>query len=379
MDVTSLQSYNPFGQPLVKIMAGFEAYRMYEDQKMLKKSFFTPRSDRDSLTNPEEMSTTECMMEYLANLVKEKRRLGPFIHLFANIERLADKEISRVRTMLFRCNFAVEKIDLPEPEGEVVIAQEKVYIPCKEHPDYNFIGRILGPRGMTAKQLERETGCKIMVRGRGSMRDHRKEEENRGKPKWEHLDDDLHVLIQCEDTPNRVYLKLKNGVEQINKLLVPNREGIDDLKRSQLLELAIINGTYRSMKQPLPGPQLIAPVALVSPIRQPTTAIPTQPIFVSPADSPITPSSSIGSAPAMNSFMQSPNIDYNVLMNQLSFDTALASFSMGGENQSHTSTFPSATSLINTAPLPDPLQSYLVDPSIITPPASISSDRHTNI
>lgn len=69
----------------------------------------------------------------------------------------------------------------------------------------------------------------------------------------------------------------------------------------------------------LAGPQLIAPVALVSPIRQPTTAIPTQPIFVSPADSPITPSSSIGSAPAMNSFMQSPNIDYNVLMKLVAF------------------------------------------------------------
>ena len=33
------------------------------------------------------------------------------------------------------------------------------------------MGRILGPRGMTAKQLEQETGCKIMVRGKGSMRD----------------------------------------------------------------------------------------------------------------------------------------------------------------------------------------------------------------
>jgi hypothetical protein len=33
------------------------------------------------------------------------------------------------------------------------------------------VGRILGPRGMTAKQLEQETGCKIMVRGKGSMRD----------------------------------------------------------------------------------------------------------------------------------------------------------------------------------------------------------------
>jgi hypothetical protein len=32
----------------------------------------------------------------------------------------------------------------------------------------------LGPRGMTAKQLEADTGCKIMVRGRGSMRDKQK-------------------------------------------------------------------------------------------------------------------------------------------------------------------------------------------------------------
>lgn len=39
---------------------------------------------------------------------------------------------------------------------------------------FNFVGRILGPRGMTAKQLEQETGCKIMVRGKGSMRDKKK-------------------------------------------------------------------------------------------------------------------------------------------------------------------------------------------------------------
>lgn len=39
---------------------------------------------------------------------------------------------------------------------------------------FNFVGRILGPRGMTAKQLEHETGCKIMIRGRGSLRDDKK-------------------------------------------------------------------------------------------------------------------------------------------------------------------------------------------------------------
>lgn len=45
---------------------------------------------------------------------------------------------------------------------------------------------------------------------------------NRGKPNWEHLDDELHVLVQCEDTPNRAYTKLKAAVEQIKKLLIPS-------------------------------------------------------------------------------------------------------------------------------------------------------------
>ena len=43
---------------------------------------------------------------------------------------------------------------------------------------YNFVGRLLGPRGLTAKQLEQETKCKIMVRGKGSMRDKKKVSSN---------------------------------------------------------------------------------------------------------------------------------------------------------------------------------------------------------
>ena len=86
---------------------------------------------------------------------------------------------------------------------------------------FNFVGRILGPRGMTAKQLEQETGCKIMVRGKGSMRDKAKEDQMKGKPNWEHLNDELHVLITVEDTKNRAEVKLKRAVEEIKRLLVP--------------------------------------------------------------------------------------------------------------------------------------------------------------
>jgi protein quaking len=47
------------------------------------------------------------------------------------------------------------------------------------------------------------------------------EDANRGKPNWEHLADDLHVLITVEDTENRAKLKLQRAVDEVQKLLVP--------------------------------------------------------------------------------------------------------------------------------------------------------------
>ncbi len=47
------------------------------------------------------------------------------------------------------------------------------------------------------------------------------EEQNRGKPNWEHLNEDLHVLITVEEAQNRAEIKLKRAVEEVNKLLVP--------------------------------------------------------------------------------------------------------------------------------------------------------------
>ncbi|KAJ8961636.1 hypothetical protein NQ314_005888, partial [Rhamnusium bicolor] len=71
------------------------------------------------------------------------------------------------------------------------------------------------------------------------------EDQNRGKPNWEHLSDELHVLLTVEDTENRAQVKLQRAVEEVKKLLVPQADGEDELKKRQLMELAIINGTYR--------------------------------------------------------------------------------------------------------------------------------------
>ncbi|XP_050721624.1 protein held out wings-like isoform X7 [Eriocheir sinensis] len=225
-------------------------------------------------------NTTSSIADYLAQLLKDKKQLAAFPSVFLHVERLLDEEINKVRASLFQINGGQkEPLSLPEPIGPPVTLNDKVYVPVKDHPEFNFVGRILGPRGMTAKQLEQETGCKIMVRGKGSMRDKKKQEEqNRGKPNWEHLNEELHVLISVEDSENRAKLKIQRALEEIRKLLVPSADGEDELKKRQLMELAIINGTYRDSSKieglgPLTGevPRLLTPgMTLQSPMRTTT-------------------------------------------------------------------------------------------------------------
>ncbi|XP_067675223.1 protein quaking-A-like isoform X1 [Haliotis asinina] len=197
-------------------------------------------------TNKDERNTPE----YLAQLLKDKKQIQALPNVFVHAEKLLDEEINRVRVALFHHKGNRDPLDLPEPVGPVVTLTEKLFVPAKDHPDFNFVGRILGPRGMTAKELEQYTGCKIMVRGKGSMRDKKKEEANRGKANWEHLNEELHVLITVEDARKRAEIKMKKAVDEVKKLLVPAPDGEDDLKKRQLMELAIINGTYRDTTKP---------------------------------------------------------------------------------------------------------------------------------
>ena len=242
-------------------------------------------------TPPSQVDTNSA--EYLTQLLKDKKQISAFPNVFLHLERLLDNEISRVRGQMFYTDKEKSPLDLPEASGPKVTLSEKVFVPVKEHPDFNFVGRILGPRGMTAKQLEQDTGCKIMVRGKGSMRDRKKEEQNRGKPNWEHLNEDLHVLITVEDSRGRAEKRLARAVDEVKKLLAPSPDGEDDLKKRQLMELAIINGTYRDHS----AIRRMANVAALS------IALPSSPFLHIPAASPMlySPSLTSPSTPSWSS------------------------------------------------------------------------------
>lgn len=65
--------------------------------------------------------------------------------------------------------------DYRPPEVKI---QDRVAIPQEEHPDVNFIGLIIGPRGNTLKKMEKDTGAKIMIRGKGSVKEGKMRNQN---------------------------------------------------------------------------------------------------------------------------------------------------------------------------------------------------------
>ena len=90
---------------------------------------------------------------------------------------------------------------------------DKVYIPVKEFPEINFFGLLVGPRGNSLKKMERESGAKISIRGKGSVK------EGKGRPGGGFDDDEneeLHCLI-TGDSEEKVQrcVKLINGVIEI--------------------------------------------------------------------------------------------------------------------------------------------------------------------
>lgn len=117
--------------------------------------------------------------------------------------------------------------------------QKKLYIPQKEFPGYNFIGLIIGPRGNTQKRMERETGAKIVIRGKGSVKEGRMQQKRDLKPD-PYENEDLHVLVEA-DTQEA----LDAAAGMVEKLLQPVDEVLNEHKRQQLRELAALNGTIR--------------------------------------------------------------------------------------------------------------------------------------
>ncbi|XP_077404735.1 KH domain-containing, RNA-binding, signal transduction-associated protein 1b [Vanacampus margaritifer] len=173
--------------------------------------------------------------KYLPQLMAEKDSLDSS---FTHAMKLIEAEIDRI-----------QKGESKEPEtyldlftNKFIKLKERVLIPVKQYPKFNFVGKILGPQGNTIKRLQEETGAKISVLGKGSMRDKAKEEElrNGGEPKYAHLTMELHVFVEVYAPLPEAYLRMAHAMEEVKKFMFP--DVTDDICQEQFMEMGYING-----------------------------------------------------------------------------------------------------------------------------------------
>ncbi|XP_047977027.1 KH domain-containing protein At5g56140 isoform X2 [Salvia hispanica] len=229
--------------------------------------------------------------KYLTDLLAERNKLNPFMAVLPNCYRMLNQEILRVTTLLgsasvleqsmlehasplasggiysnggananrwasspFQSEMSSVMQSSSTPNwlgsqgsssGLIVKRTIRVDIPVDQYPSYNFVGRLLGPRGNSLKRVEATTECRVLIRGRGSIKDPTREEMMRGKPGYEHLNEPLHILVEAELPVEIIDARLMQSREILEDLLKPMDEAQDYYKKQQLRELALLNGTLR--------------------------------------------------------------------------------------------------------------------------------------
>ncbi|XP_060190272.1 KH domain-containing protein At5g56140 isoform X2 [Lycium barbarum] len=240
--------------------------------------------------------------KYLSELLEERHKLGPFVPVLPHCYRLLNQELLRVTTLLGNASVLdqnglkhasplasggmysngganVDRWASPfqsdisglmhststqnwlntqsNSSGLIVKRTIRIDIPVDQYPSlhlqYNFVGRLLGPRGNSLKRVEATTECRVLIRGRGSIKDPVKEEIMRGKPGYEHLNEPLHVIVEAELPVEIIDAQLLQAREILEDLLKPMDESQDFYKKQQLRELAMINGTLREESPQMSG------------------------------------------------------------------------------------------------------------------------------
>ncbi|KRZ95578.1 Uncharacterized protein T08_7467 [Trichinella sp. T8] len=113
----------------------------------------------------------------------------------------------------------------PPPTGEIMEKRFIVYIPFNGCP-FDIYLRIIGPRGSTVKSIQRTTGCKVVLYREG--------------PEM------VRIHIYATDYENVADWRIGEAKKRIWELIKIPLDGQDTIKKLQLAELAVHNGTFKN-------------------------------------------------------------------------------------------------------------------------------------
>lgn len=105
-----------------------------------------------------------------------------------------------------------------------------IYVP-EDDSEMNYLGLLIGPKGQTQKQMQAESGAKILIRGRGSSKDGHSDS---------FPEEPLHVYIEAESEE-----QIAIAEQMVNDLLFDKSKQAS-VKQSQLMKHAELNSSRES-------------------------------------------------------------------------------------------------------------------------------------
>lgn len=138
--------------------------------------------------------------------------------------RLLEDEIEAVRSG----NKHEDKYSKNGFQEEVIEISEKIFLPIKEFPRFNFVGKLLGPKGSTLKGIQSSTNTKILILGQGSTRDVQKEEEllAGGEAEHDHFRDPLHLLIKTRAPKSEAHGNIAASLAALTRCMGPEDQSL---------------------------------------------------------------------------------------------------------------------------------------------------------
>jgi hypothetical protein len=182
----------------------------------------------------------------VAALMEERARLN---ESFPETLRVIDKEVEMELAGLDKSKF----IEIHNPMATK--AEFRVRIPVKEFPQANFVGKIVGPGGATIGSLSEQSGCRLAVFGRGSIRDKGKEEEFRKQGgKYAHLNTDLHLFVEASGAPiTHCYQKLGHALSVIQPIASTRPSAVITVTRAPLAAICPTQSRRGATSSDCPG------------------------------------------------------------------------------------------------------------------------------
>lgn len=95
--------------------------------------------------------------------------------------------------------------------------KRKIVLP--KDSNFNYTGLLIGPKGNNQKQLEEKTGCKILVRGKGSQNQTGDFED----------EEDLHVLVLGDGEA-----QVAKACSEIERIIFSDDDALGRIKQEQL-------------------------------------------------------------------------------------------------------------------------------------------------